>query len=62
MSVADSLRRTRDEYFASARLADVFASAKRAPSSVKVRLAAVPGVEHVMTRVVADVTMDVPVG
>ena len=60
LSNFDSLRRTRAEYFDTSRLADVFASLKRAPSSVQARLEAIPGVEHVMTRVVADVTLDVP--
>lgn len=60
LSNFDSLQRTRAEYYDAARFADLFASLKRAPSSVASSLAAVPGVEHVMTRVVADVTLDVP--
>jgi putative ABC transport system permease protein len=60
LSNFDSLQRTRAEYFDSARFADVFSSMKRAPSSLEPRLAAIPGVERVMTRVVADVTLDVP--
>jgi putative ABC transport system permease protein len=60
LSNFDSLRRTRAEYYDSARFADVFASLKRAPSSLQARLEALPGVERVMTRVVADVTLDVP--
>ncbi|MGE3518824.1 MAG: ABC transporter permease [Vicinamibacterales bacterium] len=56
----DSLQRTRAGYYQSARFADVFASLKRAPSSVRARIEAVPGVQRVMTRVVADVTLDVP--
>jgi putative ABC transport system permease protein len=60
LSNFDSLRRTRSEYFESARFADVFASLKRAPASLQPRIAAIPGVERVMTRVVADVTLDVP--
>jgi putative ABC transport system permease protein len=60
LSNFDSLRRTRAEYYDAARFADVFASLKRAPSSMQARLEAIPGVEHVMTRVVADVTLDVP--
>src|SRR5207247_10721814 len=38
----------------------VFASVKRAPASLEGRLAAIPGVAVVATRVVADVTLDVP--
>jgi putative ABC transport system permease protein len=60
LSNFDSLQRTRAEYFDISRFADVFASLKRAPASLEPRLAAIPGVEHVMTRVVADVTLDVP--
>jgi putative ABC transport system permease protein len=56
----ESLRRTRATFYDSARLADVFASLKRAPASLEERIAAVPGVETVSTRVVADVTIDVP--
>jgi len=55
-----SLQQTRAEYYDSARFADVFASLKRAPSSVRMQLEAIPGIERVMTRVVADVTLDVP--
>jgi putative ABC transport system permease protein len=60
LSNFDSLRRTRDEYYQATRFADVFASVKRAPSSLEARIAALPGVEIVATRVVADVTLDVP--
>ena len=60
LSNFDSLRRTRDGYFDAARFADVFASLTRAPSSLEPRMAAIPGVEVVATRVVADVTLDVP--
>lgn len=60
LSNFESLRQTRDDYYHSARFADVFASLKRAPTSVAARIEAISGVEHVMTRVVADVTLDVP--
>jgi putative ABC transport system permease protein len=60
LSNFDSLQRTRTAYYDSARFGDVFASLKRAPSSLEPRLAALPGVEAVATRVVADVTLDVP--
>ena len=56
----DSLQRTRAEYYSAARFADVFANARRAPATVALQLAGIPGVERVMTRVVADVTLDVP--
>jgi putative ABC transport system permease protein len=60
LSNFDSLQRTRAAYYDAARFADVFASLKRAPSSLESRIAALPGVETVSTRVVADVTLDVP--
>jgi len=60
LSNFDSLERTRASYYDTARFADVFALLKRAPLSVESRIAALPGVEAVSTRVVADVTLDVP--
>ncbi|MGD9906322.1 MAG: ABC transporter permease [Vicinamibacterales bacterium] len=60
LSNLDSLQRTRDGYFARQRLADVFAPLVRAPNALADRLAAVPGVAVVDTRVAADVTLDVP--
>ena len=56
----ESLQRTRATYYQAARFADVFASLKRAPVSLESRIAAIPGVAAVSTRVVADVTLDVP--
>ena len=60
LSNFDSLDRARATYFARERLADVFASLTRAPASLAARIAALPGVATVDTRVVADVTLDVP--
>lgn len=60
LSNFDSLQRTRAEYYERARFADVFVSLKRAPSNLQERVAAVEGVQTVATRVVADVTLDVP--
>jgi putative ABC transport system permease protein len=60
LSNFESLQRTRETYYQSARFADVFASLKRAPASLESRIAALPGVDAVSTRVVADVTLDVP--
>jgi putative ABC transport system permease protein len=56
----DSLQRARAAYYEQARFAHVFASLKRAPSHLEGRLTAVPGVHAVATRVVVDVTLDVP--
>ena len=60
LSNFDSLQRARAGYYETARFEDVFALLKRAPSSLEARIAALPGVESVATRVVADVTLDVP--
>jgi putative ABC transport system permease protein len=60
LSNFESLQRTRETYYRTARFADVFASLKRAPASMESRIAALPGVDAVSTRVVADVTLDVP--
>lgn len=57
---ASSLTRARDDYYRRAHFADVFASLTRAPDAVAARLAAVPGVASVATRVVKDVRLDVP--
>ncbi len=59
-SAFDSLRRTQEAYYERHRFADVFASLKRAPQRLEARLSALPGVAAVATRVVADVTLDVP--
>ena len=57
---ASSLVRARDDYYAVAHFAQVFATLTRAPDEVRQRLAAVPGVLQVTTRVVKDVRLDVP--
>jgi putative ABC transport system permease protein len=56
----ESLLRARDDYYQAFRFADVFASLKRAPLSVATRIAEIPGVAQVRTRVVLQVTLDVP--
>ena len=55
----DALRQTRARYYQEYRFADVFATLKRAPESLRERLAALPGVAEVETRVIADVHLDV---
>ena len=59
LSSFESLRATQREYYARQRFGDVFASLKRAPLSLQERIAALPGVDIVETRVVAAVTLDV---
>ena len=56
----DSLQRARAAYYEQARFADVFASLKRAPARIESRIAGLDGVQAVATRVVMDVTLDVP--
>src|SRR5262245_38886392 len=56
----ESLEKSRTEYYARYRFADVFVSLKRAPERVARAIAAIPGVESVRTRIVFDVTLDVP--
>jgi putative ABC transport system permease protein len=56
----ESLRASQAAYYAEYRFADVFASLERAPESLRAKIAAIPGVAAVETRVVAEVTLDVP--
>jgi len=56
----DSLVRAQQAYYASHRFAEVFASLERAPDALARRLAAIPGVAQLETRVVYDATLDVP--
>ncbi len=56
----DSLVATQASYYAEYRFGDVFARCKRAPDRVARQLAAIPGVAEVRTRLVFDVTLDVP--
>lgn len=59
-STFDSLEESRDAYYRDSRFADVFASLKRAPEPLAARLARIPGVEAVQTRVSLGITLDVP--
>ncbi len=59
LTTLDALKLTRATYYAENRFGDVFASLKRAPESLRARIAAIPGVAQVDTRVVADVNLDV---
>jgi putative ABC transport system permease protein len=60
LSMLDSLKGTRADYYRSQRFADVFVDCKRAPLSVAERLREVPGVARVETRISLDVTLDIP--
>ena len=59
VSTLDSLQRTRAQVYAEFRFADIFAPLKRAPERITKRLAAIPGVREVESRIVAEVRMEV---
>jgi putative ABC transport system permease protein len=59
LSNFDSLRLTRQAYYERYRFADVFAGCKRAPDRLAGRIAEIPGVNRVATRVVTEVSLDV---
>ena len=54
-----SLEQTRDAYYERYRFADVFAGVKRAPEQLARRIARLPGVIAVETRIVENVTLDI---
>ena len=58
-STHESLLWSREQYYDSARFAHLFASAKRAPSSLAERLRAIPGVQEVETRIVRDAQLSI---
>jgi len=55
-----SLRLTQDVYYERYRFAEVFANLKRAPHRLGEEIGEIPGVRRARTRVVAQVTLDVP--
>ncbi len=55
-----SLESTRDAYYEHNRFADVFCDVKRAPNALRGRLAEIPGVAAVETRVSGKITLDLP--
>ena len=55
----NSLELTQERFYRDYGFADVFASLKRAPESVKDRIASIPGVNQVETRVIADVKLNI---
>jgi putative ABC transport system permease protein len=59
LSTYESLTITRDRFYSEYRFAEVSATLKRAPEPVAERLAAVPGVERLETRVRAGVKLEV---
>jgi putative ABC transport system permease protein len=59
-SVKYSLEASRQQYYSRYRFADVFLQVKRAPEFSLESVRNIPGVASVTTRVIADVTLDVP--
>ncbi len=59
-SMLYSLELTQQSYYSRYNFADVFASLKRAPDSLRDRIAAIPGVGAVETRIVVRVNLSVP--
>lgn len=59
-SMYRSLLASQADYYAGYRFAQVFADLKRAPDSITFRLRQIPGIAELQTRVVEDVTLDVP--
>lgn len=55
-----SLKASQSVYYAEYRFAEIFANLKRGPDWLSQRIAEIPGVAAVQTRVVAEVTLDVP--
>ena len=55
-----SLEETRDAYYERYRFAQVFAPLKRAPQRLKADIADIAGVKTVETRIVKNVTLDIP--
>jgi len=59
LSTLDSLRTTQAAYYGGFRFADAFASMKRTPESVRLRIEGIPGVDVVQTRVIAPANIEV---
>ncbi|MDJ0927571.1 MAG: FtsX-like permease family protein [Gammaproteobacteria bacterium] len=60
LSVHESLSVTAEAYYDRYRFADVFAGSKRTPEWVARRIADIPGVQSVQTRIVHMATLDIP--
>ena len=56
----EALDNTRNAYYDRYRFADIFATVKRAPIRLKAQLEEIDGVKTVATRIVKDVTLDIP--
>lgn len=56
----ESIAAAQQDYYSRYRFAQIFAHLKRAPDSLGADIAALPGVASVQTRIVVEVTLDVP--
>ncbi len=59
-SAYQMLLRSQQSYYSSHRFADVFAHARRAPASLETDIRKISGVAAVRSRIVVDVTLDIP--
>lgn len=59
LSTYDSLRQSQQDYYATARFAQVFAHLKRAPLPLVHQLREIPGIAEVEPRLIYDVTLDI---
>jgi putative ABC transport system permease protein len=60
VSTMQSLKLTQATFYKDYRFAEVFASLKRAPEGLRLRIEEIPGVDRVETRVSASVNIDIP--
>lgn len=60
VSTLDSLRNTQATFYRESRFADVFASLKRAPETLRESIAAIPGVLQAQTSVAGGANLEVP--
>jgi putative ABC transport system permease protein len=60
LSTLHSLKLTQAVFYREYHFADVFASLKRAPESLRESIRAIPGVQQVETRIVASANLDLP--
>ncbi|MDJ0635753.1 MAG: FtsX-like permease family protein [Xenococcaceae cyanobacterium MO_188.B29] len=59
-SAYTSLTLTQNTYYNEYHFAQVFASLKRAPETFKQQISDIPGIAQIQTRIVVDVTLDIP--
>ncbi|MFT4546077.1 MAG: putative ABC transport system permease protein [Verrucomicrobiales bacterium] len=60
LSTLNAMVRSQDAYYERYRFAQVFAALKRAPNSLGARIEEIPGVARIQTRIVREVSLDLP--